>query len=299
VVDRNRHPTTRPATHSQAAATAEPATREFLVLSWNLWWRFGAWRDRQHAIRAVLREVRPDVCGLQEVWASGAENLAGRLAADLGMHWTFAASDHPQRWQRRIGDPTVQFGNAVLSRWPIRVRAVEPLPAAAGDDDGRAALFALVDGPAGPIPFFTTQLTSTVGASAVRCEQVRKLAAFIAGRSAGSTHPPVLTGDFNAEPDSDEMRLLGGHKTTPAVDGLVLVDAWRYADPGQSGFTWRRANPHVAATGEPDARIDYVLIGPPAAGGVGRVRRVRLVGAEPVRRVWPSDHAGVLAALAG
>jgi endonuclease/exonuclease/phosphatase family metal-dependent hydrolase len=285
--------------YAPAAATPGPAARDVLVLSWNLWWRFGAWSERRHAIRTVLDRVRPDICGLQEVWASGAENLAGQLAGELGMHWAFAASDRPQSWQRRIDDPTVRFGNAILSRWPIRALAVERLPGPPGDDDGRAALFALVDGPAGPMPFFTTHLSSTIGASAVRCEQVTTLAAFIARKSAGSMHPPVLTGDFNAEPDSDEMRLLGGHKTAPAVDRLVLVDAWRYADAGNPGFTWRRTNPHVAATGEPDARIDYILVGLPAAGGTGRVRSVHVIGDAPVRGVWPSDHAGVLAVLAG
>lgn len=57
------------------------------VLTWNLWWRFGPWERRMTAIRAVLREPRPDVIGLQEVWAVGGENLAGLLAEELGMHW--------------------------------------------------------------------------------------------------------------------------------------------------------------------------------------------------------------------
>ncbi len=52
-------------------------------------------------------------------------------------------------------------------------------------------------------------------------------------------------------------------------------------------------------TFEPSARIDYVLVGPPAAGGRGHVRRVRLVGDRPVAGVWPSDHCGVLAELGG
>jgi endonuclease/exonuclease/phosphatase family metal-dependent hydrolase len=107
----------------------------------------------------------------------------------------------------------------------------------------------------------------------------------------------VVTGDLNAEPDADEIRLLGGHKTAPVVPGLVLVDAWSYADPLASGWTWDRRNPYVAATGEPSARIDYVLVGLPTASGAGRVQSVRLIGDRPVDGVWPSDHAGVLAEL--
>jgi len=31
------------------------------VLTWNLWWRFGPWRQRHDAIAAVLAEAQP-VC---------------------------------------------------------------------------------------------------------------------------------------------------------------------------------------------------------------------------------------------
>jgi endonuclease/exonuclease/phosphatase family metal-dependent hydrolase len=262
------------------------------VASWNLWWRFGPWERRRDAIAAVLADARPDVIGLQEVWAGRVENQAALLAEQLGMHWTWTASPAPQRWQQRLGDPAMQIGNAILSRWPITEQAAQPLPA----DDGRTVLFAGIQTPTGPLPFVTTQLTSTVGQSAVRCQQVAALCRFVATHTDPGL-PPVVTGDLNAEPDADEIRLLGGHKTAPVVPGLVLVDAWRYADPMAPGWTWDRRNPYVAATGEPSSRIDYVLVGLPTASGAGRVRSVRLIGDRPVDGVWPSDHAGVLAEL--
>jgi endonuclease/exonuclease/phosphatase family metal-dependent hydrolase len=77
----------------------------------------------------------------------------------------------------------------------------------------------------------------------------------------------------------------------------VLVDAWRYASNAGPAWTWDRANPHVLATLEPSARIDYVLVGPPHFGRRGHVVSARRIGAEPVGGVWPSDHAGVLAEL--
>jgi endonuclease/exonuclease/phosphatase family metal-dependent hydrolase len=98
------------------------------VVTWNLWWRFGAWQRRRDAILAALGAARPDICGLQEVWATPEENLAGWLAERLGLQSIFAASPAPERWQRRIDDPTIQVGNAILSRWPITGRVVEPLP---------------------------------------------------------------------------------------------------------------------------------------------------------------------------
>jgi endonuclease/exonuclease/phosphatase family metal-dependent hydrolase len=266
------------------------------VATWNLWWRFGPWEQRRDAITTVLAHTRPDVCGLQEVWAGGGEHLAALLAEQLGMHWTWTPSPAPERWQQRIGDPTMQLGNAILSRWPITEQAAQPLPADPGGDDGRTVLLAQVQTPTGRLPFFTTQLTSTIGQSAVRCRQVAALCRFVAAHTTPD-FPPVVTGDLNAEPDADEIRLLGGHKTAPVVPSLVLVDAWSYADPPTPGWTWDRRNPYVAVTGEPSARIDYVLVGPPSTTGAGQVQSVRLIGDRPVHGIWPSDHAGVLAEL--
>ena len=111
------------------------------------------------------------------------------------------------------------------------------------------------------------------------------------------TYPFVVMGDMNAGPDSDEVRLLCGHKTAPVREGFVLLDAWRCAPSGADPWAWDRANPHVLSTMEPSSRIDYIFVGPPHEGGRGPVRSIRRIGARPVRGVWPSDHAGVLAEL--
>jgi endonuclease/exonuclease/phosphatase family metal-dependent hydrolase len=267
------------------------------VLTWNLWWRFGPWKQRQNAITRVLRDLRPDVVGLQEVWACGSDNLAEQLARELGMHWTWAPSPAPERWQKRLGDATIDIGNAVLSRWPIVDKDVVRLPAPDGDDDGRLALYTQLDAPAHPVPFFTTHLTSALDASATRCQQVTALAQFIAAHRGGTVFPPVITGDFNAWPDSDEVRRFGGYKTAPAVAGQVFVDAWEYADPAEPSATWDATNPFVAAGFAPSVRIDYIHVGPPGPAGLGHVLGVRRAGDRPVDGIWPSDHAAVLANL--
>ncbi|WP_033321916.1 endonuclease/exonuclease/phosphatase family protein [Streptomyces yerevanensis] len=267
------------------------------VVTWNLWWRFGPWEQRRKAILAVLRDLRPDVVGLQEVWACGGENLAEWLADELGLYWTWAASEAPEWWQRRLGDSTVDLGNAVLSRWPVVDRAVVRLPAPDGEDDGRLALYTRLDAPTHPVPFFTTHLTSLTHASAVRCEQVRVLAGFVADHRGGTAFPPVVTGDFNAWPDSDEIRLFGGYKTAPAFPGQVFLDAWEYAAPGIPAATWAAANPYIKP-GNPDVRLDYIHVGPPGPDALGHVRSVHRAGDGPVDGVWPSDHAAVVADLA-
>lgn len=159
------------------------------VVTWNLWWRFGPWEQRQKAILTVLRELRPDVVGLQEVWSAGSENLAEWLAGELGLHWAWAASPASERWQRRIGDPGVEVGNAVLSRWPVIDRAVLRLPAPDALDDGRLAFHTRLAGPSYDIPFFTTHLTSSPTASAIRCQQVTALAEFVAAHRSGTDFP--------------------------------------------------------------------------------------------------------------
>ena len=106
----------------------------------------------------------------------------------------------------------------------------------------------------------------------------------------------MVTGDLNAEPGSDELRLLGGLLTAPAVPGLVLVDAWRYADPADPGFTWDHRNGYQANSVIPDSRIDYILAGLPRDGR-GKVVSVRLARTAPVDGVWPSDHFAVVADL--
>ena len=198
------------------------------ILSWNLWWRYGPWEQRREAIAATLAEVQPDVCGLQEVWGGPGENLAAELAGRLGMHWRWGAAAKA----RDAGGEELSMGNAVLSRWPIAAHAQASLTADGLTGESKVAVHARIEAPGGALPFVTTHLTYGPGLSHVRTEQVRKLAEFVAEHAADCAYPPVVTGDLNAEPASDELRLLGGLLATPAVDGLVLLDAWRYADPG-------------------------------------------------------------------
>jgi endonuclease/exonuclease/phosphatase family metal-dependent hydrolase len=267
-------------------------------MTWNVWWRFGDWERREPSIVRVIQETSPDILGLQEVWATDGDNQAERLSRQLGLHWAWAPSPAPEQFQQRIGDTTIQVGNAILSRWPIVSSVGHSLPGS-GADEGRTALMALVDAPSGPTPFVTTQLASTVGASALRCEQVRALTRYLVD-DVPETATPIVTGDLNAEPDSDEVRLLGGHKTAPAVPGLILLDAWRYAEPDARQWTWDRRNAAVRATGEPNSRIDYIFLGyrPPTPPTL-YVRTARLAGDAPSDGVWPSDHAAVVADLEG
>ena len=260
-------------------------------MSWNLWWRHGPWEERRQAIAATLAGVQPDLCGFQEVWGGPAENLAVDLAGRLGMHWCWVEAGKV----RDPGGTELFIGNAILSRWPITTQEAGALPVSVSDE-ARVAVHARIDAPGGTLPLFTTHLTYGPGRSALRAAQVRALARFAEEHSGGCAYPPVVTGDLNAEPGSDELRLLGGLLADPAVPGLVLLDAWRYADPGDPGFTWDLRNGYQGDSRIPDSRIDYILVGLPRQGR-GRVESVRLAGTGPVDGVWPSDHFAVVADL--
>jgi endonuclease/exonuclease/phosphatase family metal-dependent hydrolase len=73
-------------------------------------------------VRSTLQAVRPDIAGLQEVWATAETTQAHQLADQLGMHCAFGApSLPPPPWPPERPDQAgVDVGVAVLSRWPIR-----------------------------------------------------------------------------------------------------------------------------------------------------------------------------------
>jgi hypothetical protein len=120
--------------------TLRPDTDLLRVMTWNVWWRFGPWERRRRAILEVLRRERPDVVGLQEVWAGRGENLAEWLGAKLGMHVVFAAVEKPHRWSARFSarfdDESFEIGNAVLSRWPVAESAALRLDVPESPDAG-------------------------------------------------------------------------------------------------------------------------------------------------------------------
>lgn len=267
-------------------ATSDTIETRLRVLTWNIWWRFGPWEHRQAAIAATLKTIDADIIALQEVWSDDSTDLAAELAAELGYHHTFASCTE----MKGFG-----FGNAILSRWPIEASETTSLPGQEETGESRLALYAKVNGPHGGLPVFNTHLNWRFEQSNIRQRQVAELARFIDAMRPWP-FPPIVCGDFNAEPESEEMRMLTGLAACP-VEGLVFHDAWRFAGDGGPGMTWDNANPYVKATFEPDRRIDYVLVGFPIARGAGHIVECRVTGDTPINGVWPSDHHAVLAEL--
>jgi endonuclease/exonuclease/phosphatase family metal-dependent hydrolase len=260
------------------------------VLSWNLWWRFGPWQARQPAIIETLRRIDADVLCLQEVWETReGKSQAAMIADALGYRHVYAAG-------LGLDIAPESLGNAIVSRWPITGARALTLPAPEGLDEMRGVLRADIDGPQGPFEVFCTHLNWRLDQSHVRQEQVASICRFIAETREGRTFPPILCGDFNAEPDAAEIRQLVGAAAAP-VPKLVFFDAWRVAGTGGPGWTWSRLNPFTAADPEPDKRIDYVFVGYPGEGARGEIVEARVEGVEASGGVQPSDHYAVCAEI--
>jgi endonuclease/exonuclease/phosphatase family metal-dependent hydrolase len=265
-----------------------PLASTLSLMTWNVWWRFGPWAERQPVIETTLGRVGADVVCLQEAWTETGGGQVPKLADALGYEFVFG--------EGLVGGDGAAFGLAVLSRWPILASETRTLPAIEGKDELRIAMHARIDGPRGPIDVYTTHLNWRFDHSAIRQDQVRAICDWIASGAAGRSYPPILCGDFNADPRADEIKMLTGRAAVP-VDELVFQDVWDVAGDGP-GNTWDNANPHAAADLEPTRRIDYVFVGWPWGDrGAGSPVSARVEGREPVDGVVGSDHYAVVADL--
>jgi endonuclease/exonuclease/phosphatase family metal-dependent hydrolase len=260
------------------------------VATINIWNRFGPWDQRLPALRAEVAALAPDLLGMQEVLRldpteGDGLDQAQAVGAGFGYHAAFSRA-HDERW----------FGNAALSRWPIARSATFELPRV-GTDERRTLLFALVQSPFGDIPFFVTHLNWKFEEGHVREAQVREIAACVESLSSPRSFPAILVGDFNAQPDSDEIRFLQGLTSLGGSRRVFFQDAFALAGDGSPGFTYARRNPFAAPLQEPDRRIDYVFVHGRDERHRGDPLDARVCFDAPFEGTYPSDHFGVVTNL--
>jgi endonuclease/exonuclease/phosphatase family metal-dependent hydrolase len=259
------------------------------VVTWNLLWRFGNWRERQPAIVATLEGLRPDVAGLQEVWVAAGTSQAEVLAQRLGMHSAVATPSLP-RPPSPPGSPDLEgidVGVALLSRWPIRSVRRQRLPSANRVEP--VALLATLDHPVGALHVVVACVEWEPELAEDHLAQTRALAALLRDPALDGPLPVLLTADLNAGPDGPEVRALTE----------VLVDTWAAGGGDPDAVTLSSKNPlaPLAAVKQIDRRVDYILARPGTAGRPVAVRRAFLADT-PVAGVYPSDHDAVVADLA-
>jgi endonuclease/exonuclease/phosphatase family metal-dependent hydrolase len=262
------------------------------ILTLNIWHREAPWEARRELIRRGIEELDPDIIGLQEVLelrlGEARQNQAEELLRELPYQHVFGAA-------QTLG-PGFEFGNVIASKHPLSGYEVLRLP---GEETGetRSVVHARVASPYGDVPVFVTHLNWKLHHGSVRIGQVKELVRFVSERAPiGETFPPVLMGDFNAEPESDEIRFLRGFATLGG-ESVFFADAWAYGGDGGAGFTFDRRNAYAARSHEPPRRIDYIFSRGPDMKFRGEPLHTRVVLDSPEGDVWASDHFGLYTEL--
>jgi endonuclease/exonuclease/phosphatase family metal-dependent hydrolase len=207
----------------------------------------------------VISDLKPDLAALQEVdcgtkRASGADQAAelGRLT---GMHAVFG---------KAMDFSGGQYGQAVLSRWPILHEKTHQL-GHDPDSEPRIALSVSVR-PVADRPEFTFVGTHLdhVKDHRLRLRQARRLNELFVKDDGG---PVILVGDLNDTPQSEPIKAMSEHWLRSAGDAPQAT--WPAKDPAK--------------------KIDYILLRP---AGRWRVVEVRVI-----EEKIASDHRPVLAVL--
>jgi endonuclease/exonuclease/phosphatase family metal-dependent hydrolase len=169
---------------SDRSALVEPSQpAQLTVTSYNIHSCIGLdLRLRCDRIAAILSRTHADIIALQEVRAGQEQEIAHVL----GFHALFAKADHVGRYE---------FGNAILSRFPIRSSDIYPL--GLPHHEQRVCLHAEIawPGDAGAIHVFSAHL----GQSGLeKRQQAQRLASdSILENPSFHNAPRILLGDFN------------------------------------------------------------------------------------------------------
>lgn len=237
------------------------------VMSYNAHACVGTRGELSHLrIAEVIAAYDPDIVGLQELdlarQRSGGMDQAECIAADLKMHFHF----HPAL---RIKEE--MYGDAILSKWPLRVRRAAELPTVAASlaFEPRGALWVSAIPGDQEVQIINTHL----GLS--RRERLAQARALLGPDWLGDpacARPVILLGDFNALPNSAVHRMFA----------CVLRDAHRRAAPARRPTFPSRF---------PVLRLDYIFVSKDI-----KVQQVQ-VPRTPLTQL-ASDHLPVVADLA-
>jgi endonuclease/exonuclease/phosphatase family metal-dependent hydrolase len=275
------------------------------LLTINIWNRLGPWEARRVALQRGFAELAPDVVALQEVLELKSGDLSQLPQLDDGR---FPHRAYAPAWT--IDEASgFSLGNAVLSKLPIVESEHALLPNPRGHET-RSLLYVLLATEHGQLPLLVTHLDWQLELGWVRCEQVAFIVDQMATwlerarqRPGAQLLPPLLAGDFNAEPQSDEIRFLRGHHSLPTADGksrrgVYFNDCYAYCGGSEvDGATFSRTNPFAAAECEPDRRIDYIFAGSPDRQRRGEPLRAWRCLDRPQDGCFASDHYGVAAEI--
>ena len=236
------------------------------------------WAERRALLSGGFIRLWPDVIALQEVALAieQAEILRSDLNADARSN-AYAASVAP-----KTGEAPIE-GVGCLTRRPVTRSTRIELPG------GRrvAQALELQIGDAAVCVVNTHLHHEPAGSEEIRAKQSAAIMAYIEdGRQRAPEMHWILTGDFNAAPASETVRLILEHLVSvyPAIHGSE--PAYTYPTPLA-----------VKDYADPSSRqcIDYVFVSPSV-----RVHDIEVIFDQPAPNdpaLYPSDHYGLLATL--
>lgn len=181
------------------------------------------------ALSQVISAAQPDIVALQEVSqgsiVNGGVDMLSWFSQQLNLPYIFTPA----------GDGL--WGQATLSRYPIKLAENYPLPPAA---TRRTFGYLQIDvGQAEPLQVINTHYQPRYGTNQLQLIHTETIINFLA------QHPSerfVIMGDLNAEPDTPQMQPFFEHGFIDVIEHAGLV-------PG-----------NTARSDNPVSRIDYILI---------------------------------------
>ena len=224
-----------------AALCLQAAGEPLSVVTWNIYGGRGHMAEADlSAIADVLRRLDPDLAALQEVdrgtRRAGRRDVSAEIGKLLGLHSAFGPS---------IPLSGGEYGNALLSRWPLTQIRSPALPSSPNREP-RSMVIAHAAVPTrhgGPVWLVSTHFDHQPG-DTDRLPQARALMEEV--EKAGM--PVLLGGDFNCAPESNPFRVLSGQMmdtrcqhprpTYPSdgprknIDGILAYprDGWRVVE---------------------------------------------------------------------
>ncbi len=198
-------------------------------------------------ISAIIGEQSPDVVALQELDVglvrSGMADQAQNIAKDLNMDFSFSPS---------LSIEAGEYGNAVLSRFPMRkVRAAElPTHPNRIDLEKRGALWVEIEAYGGKVQIITTHLGLNRRERRVQADEL------VGEGWLGHPEcrfPAILCGDLNSQPGSSVYRKLAGS----LIDVQTRKNGLRPRKTWPSRFPLSRID-HVFVT--PDVLVEDVTV---------------------------------------
>lgn len=262
-------------------------SRIIKVATFNQWINLKNYPQRYPLIVQVLKNLFPDIIGLQEVLdrTDKSPNQAELIASEFHYIYKFFGITK---------DIAGLEGLSILSRYPILESDALQLSCSTPEET-RGVLYALIGAPMTKLRVYCTHLSWKPDENYKRESQVLDIHHFV--KKHDSRLPVIILGDFNDTPDSKTIRFLTAKQSLQG-ELAYYQDAWNTIHPRENGFTWSKKNCFARAMNRPDRRIDYIFVSPPDKDGKGHIRDCRIIMNRPdALGIFPSDHFGILAEI--